>query len=216
VIVDAPATLAASQSADLRVAITNCGDGTWRHDIPGGRHLCLGNHWLYGDGTLAIQDDGRTPLPRTLTPGDRVEMTLAVQAPSTSGRFELEVDLVQEHVCWFAQKGSRTARAPIAVGGDRAARSTAAQARAAKAPPPPFVPRLDRAPRRSLLRRLARRFREKGRRPAFDMHVVPRPEVEKAISAGGGALLRAADDNAAGPGWLSYTYVCRRSGRSDG
>jgi hypothetical protein len=41
------------------------------------------------------------------------------------------------------------------------------------------------------------------------MHVVPRAIVERTIREHGGELLRAVDDNAAGPGWLSYTYICR-------
>ena len=64
------------------------------------------------------------------------------------------------------------------------------------------------------LRRIVRKFRRGA--PAFDMHVVPRPEVEQAIAASDGLLVRAADDNAAGPGWLSYTYVCSRLSGSGG
>ena len=46
--------------------------------------------------------------------------------------------------------------------------------------------------------------------PTFEMHVVPRAEVERVIRAHGGELLQAIDDNAAGDRWLSYTYVCRK------
>jgi hypothetical protein len=59
------------------------------------------------------------------------------------------------------------------------------------------------------LRGLVERVRQ-WRRPTFSMYTVPRSEVEAVIRAGGGELLAAIDDNAAGAGWQSYTYVCRR------
>jgi SAM-dependent methyltransferase len=228
VIVDSPERLAPSQRSDIGVTVTNNSDGTWRHDIPAGRHICLGNHWLLDDGSGAIQDDGRALLPQTMAPGDRVEMTLGVQAPERPGRYLLEVDLVQEHVAWFARKGSRTARAIVTIDDD-------CSTRAAEVPgdhhgptrdlvPVPAARAVDRIPdpaRRtkfdaqpSLIRRIVRKFRRGD--SSFEMHVVPRPDVEQAIAASGGRLLRAADDNAAGPGWLSYTYVCRRLPRSGG
>jgi hypothetical protein len=52
----------------------------------------------------------------------------------------------------------------------------------------------------------------RGGTPSFEMHVVPRPEVEDVIRASGGELLHAIDDGAAGYRWLSYTYVARKSG----
>ena len=48
------------------------------------------------------------------------------------------------------------------------------------------------------------------------MHTIPRPQVEETIRRAGGHLIQAIDDNAAGPGWLSYTYVCRRSPSTKG
>ena len=44
-IVDPPDTLEAGRCTVLTVRVTNLGDATWRHDIPAGRHICVGNHW---------------------------------------------------------------------------------------------------------------------------------------------------------------------------
>jgi SAM-dependent methyltransferase len=200
-----PLSLEASAFAPIRVQITNRSDVTWRHDIPAGRHICVGNHWLREDGSRVIDDDARGRLPRPVAPGDTVEVPLRVQAPSEPGRYLLEVDLVQEHVCWFAQRGSATARTRVEVVG--------ASAQAGPAPvlvPAPAASRASApaAPRVPLVRRLLRRLR--GGTPTFEMHVVPRAAIERTIQEHGGELLRAVDDNAAGPGWLSYTYICRR------
>lgn len=206
-ITNPPITLGSSEYATLRIVLTNHSPVLWRHDIPAGRHICLANHWRHEDGTMAIHDDGRAVLPRPVAPGESVEVDLKVQAPVAAGNYELEVDLVQEHVCWFAAKGSKTARVAIAVDGP--GRSAPAADRHPEAALEPLrVARGDGAAWRPVVRRILRRFR--GGTPTFEMHTVPRPQVETAISNGGGTLLHAVDDNAAGARWLSYTYVCRR------
>jgi SAM-dependent methyltransferase len=202
---DVPPSLEASAFAPVLVRITNRSDVIWRHDIPAGRHICVGNHWLRPDGSRVVDDDARAFLPRPVAPGDTLAVPLRVQAPSEPGRYLLEVDLVQEHVCWFAQRGSATATAPVGVVGasvQAASRSIADPAPAAVQASPSAAPRVP------LIRRLLRQLR--GGTPTFEMHVVPRAVVERTISEHGGELLRAVDDNAAGPGWLSYTYICRR------
>jgi SAM-dependent methyltransferase len=203
-IIDPPARLEASAFATLTVRVTNLSDVTWPADIPAGRHICLGNHWLRPDLTVAIFDDGRAYLPDAVPPGGVVDLALDVQAPDTSGEYLLDVDLVQEHVSWFAQQGSRTGRSAVVVSGTSAP--------AAPSPPMAVSPPAERRPdglpaRPPLLRRLVRRLR--GGAPTFEMHVVPRAQVEEAIRTSGGVLLKAVDDNAAGPSWLSYTYICR-------
>jgi SAM-dependent methyltransferase len=204
----------ASETRTIDVRVTNQSPVPWPHDIPGGRHVCLGNHWLRPDATVAIQDDARTLLGETIGPGETAEMTLRVQAPTEPGSYILEIDLVQEHICWFGQRGSSTARVPIDVlqpveptGGTRRQDPTKADG-----DPAPVASAAARSTSRRGLwaRRLWHRLR--GARPTFEMHVVPRDEVERTIAASGGRLLRAVDDNAAGAHWLSYTYVCRAGG----
>jgi SAM-dependent methyltransferase len=196
---NAPAALEAGARVALDLALTNRSPVEWRHDIPAGRHICIANHWLREDGTTAVADDGRAYLPKTVAPGETVLVELQVQAPEAPGTYLVDVDLVQERVCWFAERGSRTARAPIVV----------KPAQTVMAPPP-----VASAPRRrpSLFQRLRRRVR--GGTPTFEMHVISRASIEEAVRASGGDVLRAIDDNAAGERWLSYTYVCRKGTNS--
>jgi hypothetical protein len=42
------------------------------------------------------------------------------------------------------------------------------------------------------------------------MHAVPRRDVERILRAGGARLLEAAENDAAGPGWVSLTYTATR------
>lgn len=202
------ATLESSARTTLRMMVTNKSPVPWRHDIPAGRHICVGNHWVNTDGAKVIHDDGRAWLPRTLESGESVEVSLNVQAPAVPGHYELEIDLVQEHICWFANKGSQTARAAVEVTGPReSSRADTPLEPEIGLESAPFGEEL--RPRPSLIQRALGRLR--GGTPSFEMHTVRRPDVEKTIRASGGILLGVIDDNAAGARWLSYTYVCRRS-----
>jgi hypothetical protein len=72
--------------------------------------------WLQPDGkTLVNNMDGRSSLPRDLWPGEEAELRLTVTAPGQPGEYVLEIDLVQEGVAFFKDKGSRTWRAPVKV-----------------------------------------------------------------------------------------------------
>ena len=153
-IVSPPDTLEAGVFTVLTVRVTNLGDATWPHDIPAGRHICVGNHWVRDDGTMAMLDDGRAYLPRSVGPAETVDIALTIQVPETPGRYVVEIDLVQEHVSWFSQRGSSTARTTIEVTETRSSQISAPVGPSIL--PQPVAPSRSRAP---LWRRLVRRFR---------------------------------------------------------
>lgn len=195
-VVDLRGAPSAGAPLEVHLRVTNEGETTWSADIPGGRHICIANHWLDLHGTAVIADDGRTRLPQDLSPGDTCDVRLSVIAPRTSGDYLLEIDLVQERICWFAQRGSHTARVPVSVRARSGVEGSEVEGPALPAQP-------------AFLARLRRLFEKPA--PFFEMHVVPRAEVEHTVSAAGGRVLHAIEDGAAGAGWLSYTYVCRKS-----
>ena len=195
--IDAPSSLRPGEPATVKLTIRNESRHVLPHDIPAGRHISIANHWLRADGSVHVADDGRAMLPETLAPGQSCEARLAVHAPAEPGHYLLEIDLVQERVRWFAEKGSQTARVSIATSG-------APWTVDADVAAPVYHDR----PSQSLLRRVLRPFRRGT--PTFEMHVVPRAQVEAAITRSGGTLLHAIDDGAAGYRWLSYTYVARK------
>ena len=70
----------------------------------GGTPVQMGYHWRLLDdrGEPGSEIEGRrTALPRPLLAGDSLDLDVAVQLPSTAGRWALELSLVQEHVAWF-------------------------------------------------------------------------------------------------------------------
>jgi SAM-dependent methyltransferase len=104
---------------ELRVSVENRSTTVWPAlpDARGRHRLNVANHWLDEHGRVVDRDDTRSPLPFDLEPGARVEVLLFVRPPRVNGRYLLEIDLVQEDVCWFAERGSRPLRIPCDVTG---------------------------------------------------------------------------------------------------
>jgi hypothetical protein len=119
---DAPAKLRAGQKETVQVHIRNASDVFWwsRGGEVNDRsdnffYIAAGNRWLKADGTLITDMDGRYGISKDLKPGEETEVPLVVTAPKEPGDYLLEVDLVQEQVAWFSDKGSPTARAKVTV-----------------------------------------------------------------------------------------------------
>jgi hypothetical protein len=77
--------------------------------------ITISNAWLDEDGNLMDNTDGKSVLPHDLFPGEEVDISLKVTAPSAPGEYILEIDLVQEAITWFKDKGSTTWRARVKV-----------------------------------------------------------------------------------------------------
>jgi hypothetical protein len=101
----------------IHYVVTNRSHFMWpaKGSTEGEFQITLGNHWLDESGKIIILDDGRSRLPYDLLPGKSVEILLNVAAPTQPGNYTLEVDLVQEGVAWFVQKGSKALRSVVRV-----------------------------------------------------------------------------------------------------
>jgi len=121
-LVDPPDKLRAGQKETVRLKIKNNSEVMWwargapvntRSDNK--FYLAAGNRWLKADGTLLTNMDGRYGISKDLAPGEETELTLGVTAPKDPGEYFLEIDVVQEGVAWFSDKGSPTAKTRISV-----------------------------------------------------------------------------------------------------
>jgi hypothetical protein len=120
--VEPPAKLRAGQKETVHVKIKNMSDVTWWargaqvNTRPDNKfYIAAGNRWLKADGSLLTNMDGRYGLGKDLKPGEETEVPLVVTAPKDPGDYTLEIDLVQEQVAWFSEKGSPTAKAKVTV-----------------------------------------------------------------------------------------------------
>ena len=122
-LVDPPEKLRVGQKETIQVKVKNASDSMWYahgaqvNTNPDNRfYLAVGNRWLNTRDEKLITDmDGRFGLDRDLKPGEETEVPLVITAPREPGDYTLVVDLVQEQVAWFHDKGSPTASVKIMV-----------------------------------------------------------------------------------------------------
>jgi SAM-dependent methyltransferase len=187
-------------SVTVPVRVRNDGDFAWPAGLER-RPVAVGNHWLGAAGALVRRDDGRALLPRDVRPGEAVELALEVTAPDRSGDYVLELDLVQEGVAWFAERGSKPARVPVTV--------QAGAAALAPAGPGPPASEARQARARVLRGRVARGLGRRLQRPV-EMNAVPRGEVLELLGQSGARVVEVVEDDAAGSGWISLRYTATK------
>ena len=119
---EGPTKLRVGQKERILVKVRNASDVYWwaRGGEPNNSdsnkfHLAIGNKWRDKDGKLLTEMDDRLGLSKDLRPGEEIELPLTVTAPKEPGEYILEIDLVQEQVTWFSDKGSPTAKAKVTV-----------------------------------------------------------------------------------------------------
>lgn len=112
-----PQKLARGDRADVTVRVRNTGDAVWPvrgREGDGVFQVNLGDRWIDSKGR-DVKVDERVFLPRAVKPGEEVELPLAIVAPDAAGDYVVEVDMVQEGVAWFFQKGSQPLRLKVKV-----------------------------------------------------------------------------------------------------
>ncbi|MDX3663972.1 class I SAM-dependent methyltransferase [Streptomyces sp. ID05-26A] len=183
-LIDVPTPVGAGQAVTVRVRLTNLSAHTWSS----GQLIRLGNHWLRGDEAVTW-DDGRTDLPHDLAPGAAVELELDVVAPQETGEYDLELDVVQEGVTWWAAVGSTPVRTGVVV--------------------EPEAVALPSAPEREIVIE-ARQAPHERKDGGIEMFGVDSNLVRLLFTHCGSQVVDIVPDDMAGEDWESFTYVIRR------
>jgi hypothetical protein len=183
-VADGAPTLEPGEARRLVVTVTNRSPHRWDPQKYG--VLRAGNHWLDAQGSTLVRDDGRTGIG-ALDPGERTAVPLTVRAPMEPKAYICEVDVVQEDVSWFADRGSRTVRMQVSV--ETAAAGTPAPDAAVHYP--------------DIYDDLAESSLEIGRFPIFG---IPRADVLAIVEAAGGRAIHVEPDDRGGAEWIGYRY----------
>jgi SAM-dependent methyltransferase len=116
---DGGAALSAVPGApiEMPLRLTNAGDTRWRHEPAGARGVVAVGAHLFDAGEAVVSFDFlRAPLPCEVEVGATVDVVVAFRAPEASGRYRLELDLVDEGITWFGHGGSPTVSLSLLVG----------------------------------------------------------------------------------------------------
>ncbi len=100
----------------ITLKLTNTGDTLWLggpYLRPGG--VTLGVKVFDDAGTVCDEFHGEPSLPRAIGPDESCEVTIEHACPTTLGRYRLKIDLVDQHICWFEERGSTALYLPLVV-----------------------------------------------------------------------------------------------------
>ena len=98
-LIDRDLTFRLGQHRPVRLRVTNRGDEPW----PGGSlspWIRVAYRWL--DEEAGAAGEFRTDLPGPVAPGRTIVAPVLIAAPDDAGTYGIELDLVHEHVRWFA------------------------------------------------------------------------------------------------------------------
>ncbi len=112
-----PKELQAKQddSIELEARIENTGENIWLHNTDSGIGIVnIGIKLAEGEDGSVFSERDRISLDKDIKPGNVIEKRIPFQC-DRKGRQTLLIDLVSEHVCWFAEGGSKPARITIDV-----------------------------------------------------------------------------------------------------
>jgi len=117
-----PLKLRTGQKEVITVKVKNASDVVWRqrggeiNERPDNKfYIAVGNRWLDKDGKPTSETEGHNGISKDLKPGEEAEMTLQITAPKEPGEYTLSLDMVQEGVAWFGEKGSPTTKVKVTV-----------------------------------------------------------------------------------------------------
>jgi len=170
----------AGERREIALKLKNPTGSTWpSREPPHSYPVKIGHRWVGEKGRRGFPDDARTPLPRTLGPGEETEVRYHYVAPTTAGAYVVELDLVQEGVCWFSSRGSDTCRVAVEVRGDKQGTEQTTR-------PGEEAPNQGSA--------------------GIEMHGLHRDIIVEVVKSCGAKLMHMRRDLLAGPEWCNYTY----------
>jgi SAM-dependent methyltransferase/glycosyltransferase involved in cell wall biosynthesis len=102
-----PRQVEAGTKLNLVITIRNGGDTLWLSGQTLRAGVVMpGVRVIDERGEIVSEVHGHPMLPRAVAPGQTIAITIPCPVPLTSGSYTIKIDLVDQHVCWFEERGS--------------------------------------------------------------------------------------------------------------
>jgi len=107
-VLSAPAEqVAPGELLSIPISIENCGDTLWLTGQSVRAGIVMPAVRVFDRvGSLVTEFHGEPLLPHPVVPGETVRIKIEYKAPQRSGSYRLKLDLVDQQVCWFEERGS--------------------------------------------------------------------------------------------------------------
>jgi hypothetical protein len=96
----------AGTSFKLPIAFINIGDTLWLTGQTVRNGLVMPGVKITDETKKLVSENHGPLLPRAVAPGRSLTLDLLIHAPAQPGVYTVKVDLVDQKVCWFEEKGS--------------------------------------------------------------------------------------------------------------
>ena len=93
---------------NLAITIRNAGDTLWLSGQTLRAGVVMPGVKVVDErGEIISEVHGHPMLPRAVVPGQTIAIDVPCPVPLVAGAYTLKLDLVDQHVCWFEERGSQ-------------------------------------------------------------------------------------------------------------
>jgi hypothetical protein len=113
-----PYSTGINQTTPVMVTVKNCGGKDWNKGAGSLSPVLASYHWYLASAPAAPKPpvwDGRRSDPGPVNAGAKTTTRMFVESPSKGGSYILRIDMVQEGVTWFSQKGVASFDLPVTI-----------------------------------------------------------------------------------------------------
>jgi glycosyltransferase involved in cell wall biosynthesis/SAM-dependent methyltransferase len=103
-----PQRVGPGEKLELRITVKNSGDTLWLSGQTVRSGVVMpGVRIINARGEIVTELHGHPMLPHAVPPEETVDLALQLVAPAAPGTYTIRIDLVDQHVCWFEERGSQ-------------------------------------------------------------------------------------------------------------
>jgi glycosyltransferase involved in cell wall biosynthesis/SAM-dependent methyltransferase len=111
-----PQHIGAGENVSLAITVKNAGDTLWLSGQTVRSGVVMpGVRIINARGEVITELHGHPMLPHAVPPGQTVDFEIQLVAPGAPGTYTLRIDLVDQHICWFEERGSQPLELHFAV-----------------------------------------------------------------------------------------------------